>query len=221
MKSHRSVISVFIIFFIAAFTLQKESTAQTKLGITTGFTLSTISGDAPDNSEYSSSSGLVLGLTGEFNITKDLKINLQPQYFSNNSIISYDLNRKEPIDSLKLNFQYISLPIILKVPALSSITYFNSGFSISYLMNSKITDIDGADYNVDLNDLVNKFNLAILFGVGLNFPVYKQFELEFEARYTQSILNLSNGSTSFVGTLPDRYRSSGFMILADIIYSFK
>ncbi|MFZ1323361.1 MAG: porin family protein [Ignavibacteria bacterium] len=221
MKINRSVISVFIFIFFYSLAFQSDCISQTKLGITTGFTFSSLSGDAPENVEYSKSSGIVFGLTGEFNITKDLKLNFQPEYYSNKSTISYDIGRKEPIDSLKLNFEYLSLPVILKIPALTSITYFNSGFSVSYLMNSKITDNDGADYSVDLNNLVNKFDVAILFGVGMNFPVYKQFELEFEARYTQSILNLSNGSTSFSGTFPDRYRASGFMLLADIIYSFK
>lgn len=221
MKIYQSVISVFILIFIYIFTFQSDCISQTKIGITTGFTFSSISGDAPDNAEYSKGTGSVFGLTSEFNITKDVKINFQPEFYSNKTNILYDIKKSDPIDSLELTFEYLSLPVILKIPALTSITYFNSGFSASYLLNSKVTNADGTDSDIELNDLVNKFDLAILFGVGLNFPVYKQFELEFEARYTQSILNLSNGSTSFSGTLPDRYRASGFMLLADIIYSFK
>lgn len=207
--------------FVSFLSLPVHGFSQSKIGITSGITYTSISGDEPENAGYSKGVGYLFGLTGELNITKDLKICLQPQYLRNSTVIFYEQRNVDPVDSFKLNLDYFSLPVLLKIPALSGIAYFNSGVGFSYLSKSTLSDQTGTGTERDLNDKLNRFDFSVIFGFGLNFPIYDKFELEFEARYSQSLLNLSNGSTAFTGTLPDRYRSSGFHLITDIIYSFK
>lgn len=206
--------------FLLSLFLPGSSYSQFKIGITSGINYSSLSGDSPKNADYGKGIGAVAGLTTEFNITKSLKINIQPRYVQRNGKISYDVNQDEPVDSFKTKLSYISLPVILKVPALTNNTFFNGGVDFSYLIKSEMEYELVNSPPVNLEEALKKFDLAMLFGFGVNIPVGKKFGIEIEARYSQSILNLSSGSKNlFNGGLPDRFRSGGFQLLSNINYT--
>lgn len=211
---------IFLILFSVLF-ITSISSAQTKIGISTGANLTSISGDAPKDGSYTGSPGLILGLSGEFNITKSLKIVIQPGYVQRNGKINYEYDRlNNDIDSFSTSMSYVNLPVLLKVPALNNVTYFNGGFSVSYLTQSSLKYLVTNQPTADLDSLVNKFDFSLLFGFGATIHIYKNIGLDLEARYTQSIVNLSSGNTTFGTTLPVRFRSSGFQFLTNILYSF-
>lgn len=208
-----------ILFSILSFPAILKS--QVKIGLTTGLNMTSLSGDAPSNAGYSKDMGLVLGLSGEFNIYKDLKINLQPRYVQKNGIIFYEFPNEDPVDSFETKLDYVSLPIILKIPALTNNTFFNGGVDLGYLSKASIKRITGDETEADIKESLNEFEVSVLFGFGISFNIFKNFSLEAEARYTQTVSNLAKKSSLIYGdALPERFRSSGFQFLSNIYYTF-
>ena len=69
-----------------------------------------------------------------------------------------------------------------------------------------------------LSNLVKTFDLSVSFGFGVNIPVGSPI-ISLELRYMQSLLNLSDISSSESGTtFPYRFRTSGFQFLTSIIF---
>ena len=93
----------------------------------------------------------------------------------------------------------------------------NSGFEPSFLLDAKLSPVEGAGEDEDVSDLVKDFDIAINFGVGGQFPIGLP-RLTIEARYTQSLYNISDVSVDIGADelIPTRFRSSGFEFLAGI-----
>ncbi|HMS65303.1 MAG TPA: porin family protein [Ignavibacteria bacterium] len=199
-----------------------NSYSQTKIGITTGVNLTSIRGNAPEDANYSSSSGLIFGLSGEFNITKSLKLVFQPEYVQRNGYVGYDVKRSpDYVDSLETNLDYIILPVILKIPALTNSTYFNGGVSFGYLTKASIKNIILNSPSKDIESSLNSFDVSFLFGFGATIHIYQNFDLDLEARYTQSVNNLGSGVNFDGNTLPTRFRSAGLQFITNILYTIK
>lgn len=208
------------IVFISFLFISGKSFSQTKIGLSTGVNLTSFSGVSEDNASFSSSPGLILGLSGEFNITKDLKIVFQPGFIQRNGNISYSINFKGEIDSFKTKLNYLNFPLFLKVPALNKVAYFNSGISASYLMSSSLEYTQKDTSDTDLDQVLNSFDFSFIFGVGATVHLSKKIDIDFEARYTQSIVSAGNGESLGTRAIPTRLRYAGFQILTNILYCF-
>ncbi|MBK8380317.1 MAG: PorT family protein [Ignavibacteria bacterium] len=222
MKKVKSKSEYFLFaFLVCIFMFPQISFSQWKLGLTTGVNMTSLSGDSPEDAGYSKGAGLIFGLSGEYNITKDLIINIQPRYVQKKGKIYYEIRKEDPIDSFETELDYFSLPLILKIPALTSITFVNGGIDVSYLSKANIRRITGVEDEKDITEYLNKFDLSFLFGLGLSFNVFKNVSLDAEARYVQSVSNLGkNSELLYNGALPERFRSSGFQLLTNIYYTF-
>ncbi|MCK7517467.1 MAG: hypothetical protein MZV64_06965 [Ignavibacteriales bacterium] len=76
--------------------------------------------------------------------------------------------------------------------------------------------VDGS--TKDVNDLIKNYDISATFGFGVNIPIGSPI-ISLELRYMQSLLNLSDISTSESGTtFPFRFRTSGFQFLTSIIF---
>lgn len=216
----KSKVSVAVVILAIICMQTSDSLAQTKFGLTGGINYTSVSGDAPEEVSYSKGIGMVVGLTGEFYITKDIKFNFQPRYVQRNGKIGYDVGEDEPLDSFKTKLNYFSLPLIVKVPAITDKTFFNGGIDLAYLLNAERVNISETGEPNDIKSALNEFDVAFLVGFGISFPVQKHFGIDLEARYMQSVSNLSKNNT-FQGSLPARFRSSGFQLLTNIYYILK
>jgi hypothetical protein len=182
------------------------------IGVFAGGDYSGLSGDAPQDAAYARKFGFLGGVSVEFNITKDIKLLLQPMYNIKNSKLLYDIGETELYDSLQFKFEYIRVPLLAKINAFNGVTYFLSGVDFGYLLKSTANDKEKITEK-DISSYVNKFDLAALFGVGVNFKV-KSNDLYLELRYSQSLLNMSNNSQNkFDSYLPTRFRLMGFQLL--------
>ena len=76
MMNFKSQLLVIVLIIISAVSIR----AQYAIGIFGGVNNSNLIGDAPPGSTYKSDPGLAVGLLGEFNITSDVKIGLQPMF---------------------------------------------------------------------------------------------------------------------------------------------
>jgi hypothetical protein len=109
---------------------------------------------------------------------------------------------------------YVTLPVLAKVQALHGRTYVTGGVDVGMLLDATLS---GRGPDEDIKTVLNDVDVAALFGFGVVFPLGAP-RLTLELRYTQSLLNLSAGGTEPSGAaLPDRFRASGFQLLAGML----
>ncbi len=209
--------SLFVILVLAC---AYNASAQTSVGLFGGLNMNSLSGDAPDFTGYSGNGGYTLGLSFETNITKDIKLMLQPNYSSYGTMIGYDIGEEELKDSLVLDVTYYRLPVLVKFDALNKYTYFISGLDFGYLNEAKYTDVNQTIEEKDVSDSFEKIDLAAVFGAGVKFPV-SYFVASAEIRYSQSLLNVSSNVENVqFNSLPSRFRFSGLQFVANFSYKF-
>lgn len=191
--------------------------SQTYIGATGGLMSSSLSGDAPQDASYSSKTGFSGGLVADFTLTEDIVLSIQPRYLQKGSTIAYDVGEYELRDSLTATFDYISLPVMVKINSLNKRIYFSTGLDFGYLMNSSVENItDGS--TKDVKNLIKSYDISATFSFGVNIPVGSPI-ISLELRYMQSILNLSDISSTESGTtFPYRFRTSGFQFLTSILF---
>ncbi len=225
----KKILLITILMFLAAGTVnaQQDSSGQNKkryklfssVGVLAGADLNTLSGDSPKDVSYGVKPGFLGGISVEFNITDDIKILLQPMYSLKNTRLLFDTGEKELVDSMVSKFEYLRVPISAKIHAFNGVTYFLSGLDFGYLLSSKLYDKEKINGERDIMNILNRFDIAALFGFGVNFKIFSNF-LYLELRYQQSLLNMSNtGGTANTAYLPTRFRLGGFQLLTGFNFS--
>ena len=191
--------------------------SQTYFGATGGLMSSSLSGDAPKDASYSSKTGFSGGLVVDFTLLEDVVLSIQPRYLQKGSAIAYDVGKYELQDSLTATLDYISLPVMVKINSLNKRIFFSTGLDFGYLMNSSLENIvDGS--TKDVGNLFKTIDISATFGFGVNIPIGSPI-ISLELRYMQSLLNLSDISSSESGTtFPYRFRTSGFQFLTSILF---
>ena len=93
-------------------------------------------------------------------------------------------------------FQYIDIPVLIKLKIGKNIKYYLlAGPYTSYLISSKnTTNVWGDEpdslpiqYSDDVTGDFNKLCIGIMFGGGIQVPLYNNLELVFDARYNMGI----------------------------------
>ncbi len=197
-----------------------SASAQTTVGFYGGLSMISLSGDSPDLTGYSGNGGYVFGLSFETNITKDIKLMIQPNSSSYGTMIGFDVGEEELKDSIELDVTYYRLPVLIKFEALNDYTYFISGLDLGFLNEAKYTDVKQTIEETDISDSFESFDLAAVFGAGVKFPV-SYFIASAEVKYSQSLLNASSNVPEVqFNSLPSRFRFSGFQLIANISYKF-
>jgi len=198
--------------------LSRFAGAQPAVGFWGGLNRAHLSGDAPEDAGYQNRLGLAAGVVGEFNLTKDVKLSLQPMYLQRGSKIAFDVpNQAEPRDSLDVKLNYFSLPVMIKVISGNGKTYVSSGLDFGVLLQAESSDLNQDGETQDIKNLFQDFDLAVNLGFGVMLPVGAPL-LTFELRYSQSLLNLSKAEENpEAAALPERFRSTGLQLLAGLL----
>jgi hypothetical protein len=190
------------------------SHAQVSIGAVLGVSRTGLSGDKPNKTSYSTRAGPIAGLVLEIPVAKNVAIVFQPGYRQSGANIAFDVpGQEEPVDSLSLRLDYVSLPILLKVITDGGRWYVTSGVDLGWLTSATLSTVSGSQ-ETDVKDALNDFDLAVIFGVGRMFPVGRP-RITAEIRYSQSLANLAGDSTG--QDLPARFRASGFQLLAGVL----
>jgi len=195
-----------------------SSQAQSALGIFAGFNRASLSGDAPAKASYASHFGLGGGLVGEIGIAKDVRLSLQPMFLQKGTKIGYKVaGEKQPRDSLDVQLDYFSLPVLFKVVSGNHKTYVTGGLDFALLSKARLTNLNRDEGQIDIKEVFQSFDLAMNFGFGGMFPIGRPL-LTFELRYQQSLLNLANPDHDPENrSLPRRFRSTGLQFYAGIL----
>ncbi|MGH7495871.1 MAG: porin family protein [bacterium] len=197
----------------------RTAIAQPALGFWGGLNRASLKGDAPENASYGTRLGLSAGVVGEFNLTKDVKLSLQPAYFQRGAKIAFEVpDQDEPRDSLQVKLDYYSLPVLLKVVSGNGKTYVTSGLDFGILSHAELSNLNTDEPAQDLKKFFQDVDVAVNFGFGAMLPLGSPL-LTLELRYSQSLANLSKSEENpEASALPERFRSSGLQLMAGLLW---
>lgn len=185
---------------------------QATIGVVGGLNMSSIKGDAPPDVQWGGKTGFTFGLVGEFRLTDDVNLVVQPTLTSRGSSLGVEVDgMSEPVDSGSVSLGYMTVPVLIKVMAGSGRTFVTSGLDFGFLTSATLTE---GSTETDVKDRVEDFDVAVNFGFG--GVVYTRPHVTLELRYSQSLLNLAKQDTS-ADAFPTRFRSSGFQFLAGVL----
>ncbi|MGV3502365.1 MAG: porin family protein [Adhaeribacter sp.] len=171
--------------------------AQTKVGLKGGLTLSNIAGDLENEDVYMNKFGFNGGLTANFSLVGDNFLSIQPELLYSQKGYKYrdeeftDLLGREVRRKGTRNFNYLDLPVLLKVNAGG--LFFEAGPQLSYLL--AIRDNTETSVNGDTDSSwrsINKDDLAELevgYAAGLGFQAANGLSLG--VRYNGSMSDLA------------------------------
>jgi hypothetical protein len=202
-----------------ALILSPQAKAQGKffLGLSGGASSSHLSGDIPEDGLYTSKAGFSVGVIGEYALTDDIRLSLQPSYVRRGTGVAFDVGAVDPRDSLALTLDYVSIPVIARFLSPGGGWFINGGLDLSFLIDASLEDIN-AGKTTDVRNLLNDLDLAMILGVGKTFHVHPVL-LSLELRYGQSLLNAgANDQLAAITGVPPRFRSSGFQVLVAVLY---
>lgn len=189
--------------------------AETSLGVIGGLTRFQLDGDKPDKGAYRYVTGGIVGGIVEIQLTKNVSLSLQPSYVQKGTKIAYEVEgQKERVDSVDVNLDYFSIPVLVKVLTRGERFYVLGGLEFGYLLEARyITSTEDSS----VKDELDKYDLAVQFGVGYFFPVGRS-RIFVEARYDQSIFNVKSGDESDADAhLGLRVKNSGWIFCAGFL----
>ena len=196
--------------------LAPRAQAQVTIGAFGDLNFAGVSGDAPDDFSYAGNSGFGFGLIGEFHLTDDVWLSVQPMSLPRGAAIEFEFDDEEdPVKIADLSLGYIAVPVLAKFVTVGGKVYVISGFNFSFLTGANLTGVEDGDEEIDVKDAVKSFDVAVDFGVGGQLPV-GPIKIMLEARYEQSLVNISEQSLD-QAALRSRVRSSGLQLLAGIL----
>jgi hypothetical protein len=196
------------------------ATAQAVVGAFGGIDLTDLSGDAPSNTKYRPETGFAVGIVGEYRIASDVWLSLQPTWIQKGTRIAFAVSGEEELnDSLVLNANYLTVPILVKIVSNNSKTYVSGGLDLGFLLNASLSGPGaGAGVPSDVSNVFKPTDLSANFALGIMLPVGRP-RVTIEARYSQSIINAAHPDQDpEVYSLPPRFRWSGLQLLAGFLY---
>jgi len=216
MRQFRSMV---FLFALAIGTLSlvtaEPCLAEYRLGIQGGMNSSSFSGDTPPDIKYTTRSGLMIGAVGDFRLSEDAWLSLQPMYQQRGSGSEVQVDsKKDPVPGSSFEVDYFTLPILVRIFANNNKVYALGGFNVGFLTKAELVDLEGS--RVDVDPYMINVDLAMDFGFGVMFPV-KRSLINVEIRYEQGLLNLvDNKKDSEEVGAPNRLRQSGFQFIAGV-----
>lgn len=190
--------------------------AQFTLGAYGMLNSADLSGDAPEDFSYGGSTGFGFGLIGEFHLTDDVWLSVQPGIHPKGAALEFQFEDEEdPTKVGSVDLSYFSVPVLAKFVTVGGKVYVISGVNFGFLTGAEIKPEEGESEPVDVKDSMRSFDLAVDFGVGGQLPVGR-IRIMLEARYEQGLLNIVEEDI-VEDALKTRVRSSGLQLLAGIL----
>lgn len=185
------------LFIAAAFSLSFAQ-AQTgpRFGVKVGVTYSNLAGNFENEDFYKNKFGFMGGITSNFNLTSDGFLSLQPELLYTQKGYQYQDDKymvagTEYKRKGDLNYNYLDLPILLRVNAGG--LFFEAGPQISYLLAIRDNrELKIGDKSYEDTKRIDKDNLAELeigYAAGLGYQL--QNGLSIGVRYNGSINSLA------------------------------
>jgi hypothetical protein len=211
-----------LLFAFLLWPASRPAMAQPALGFWGGLNRASLKGDAPEDASYGTRLGLSAGVVGEFNLTKDVRLSVQPAYSQRGAKLAFEVPDEDvPRDSLQVKLDYYSLPVMIKVVSGNGKTYVTSGLDFGILQKAELSNLNKDEPAQDIQRFFQDFDVAVNFGFGVMFPVGSP-QLTLELRYSQSLTNLSKPEENpEASALPERFRSAGLQLMAGLLWPLR
>jgi len=188
-----------------------SSSAQPYLGIFGGISTSKLNGDKPDKASYKRLIGFTFGANFDVKLSKTVYLSFQPSFSQEGTKIFYDVSKvEEPVDSLKVRLNYISVPVLFRVSSTNQRFYATGGIESAFLVESYTVS---RKKKSDLSETISDINLVAHFGAGVRFPVGSS-RIFLELRYTQGLINLTDEPVNT--TYIPRVKTTDFRLIAGL-----
>ncbi len=191
-----TLLSVCLMMFLSASSLRAQNNSQsTTFGLKGGLLLSNISGDEAID-QYAKKIGPQIGFTAAY----------YPHVnWSARAELNYEFKGgKFDMHEMKMNLHYVTLPLYAKFtfnedPKI----YFYAGgygsFLISANTKGEYEKIIEEDYlvqsiNEDITSYLNRFDVGILAGLGVQGRFNRYLDIFIDLRYTKGFFNLDNNT---------------------------
>ena len=189
MKKHK-ILSVTIILFLVSL----HAFSQSRIGLVAGLNSGNFSGDAPTTGKFVSGIAYNMGVGLDIQIAEDLFLSTVPSFALSNSKIQFSklIEEEDDVvevyeDSISLKYQFVALPIILKIISDNGKWQFSGGFEVSFPLTLTADNTVEED---DLTDQISSTNINMLFGIGYRIPIKRQL-LVINLSYAQGLNNLA------------------------------
>ncbi|MCF6356495.1 MAG: PorT family protein [Draconibacterium sp.] len=189
--------------------------AQVSVGAFGGLNVSKLRGDQPVGSEFRSPVGVDLGVLVDYKFSEQFTLSLQPSFSKKGAKISYIVKGEdELVDSVSINFNYLAIPLLLKIAAKNNRYYAIGGLEAGFPMSATANYINESNNEVDIIDYLADVVVVMHFGIGYRIPIGKP-TLYVEGRYSQGINNIIPFENPEYNAFP-RVRTSAFQLLFGI-----
>jgi hypothetical protein len=189
---------------------------QWVVGAQSGASAFTVAGDAPPDASYGRQVRLLASAVLGYRFGSSVVIRIEPGLVHRGTGIAFDVEGLEdPVDSLSLNLDYLSVPVVAQVFTPGGRGFVTTGLDLGFLSSATVSAVNG-DAEEDVKDGLESMDLSWMFGVG--GLVYRgRPEVSLELRYSQSLLKVfDGGGAGNAGSLPGGLRSSGFQLIAGV-----
>jgi hypothetical protein len=166
-----------------------------------------------------SQNGLTGGLLLEQKVAPDVWLCASPGFSIKGAKIGVDIpGERDPKDSLSVNINYVSLPLLVKIVTKYPNVFVSAGFDFSWRQNAFYKQIEKSGDKVDISDGFDDVNISALFGFGVSLPIGQPL-LQIELRYMQGLLNISTfESMNPEEQLPPQFKTKGLQVLVGLVY---
>ena len=214
-RSRRAVAAVLLAAAIAVSTPFSGVSAGALTGVFGGVTGFSFSGDEPEKAGYGSRYRATFGAVFEFDVHSGVRLSLQPAFTGKGTGIAYEIRGiKDPVDSVDVYLDYLSLPLTVKVFTRSGRWFVSGGLEMDWLLNAEYVT---STSKIDIAESMNPVDFVVRFGVGWVKPLGGN-ELFIEAVYSQSIVNVISADEPDEKFYDLRLKSSGMVICAGFLF---
>lgn len=198
-------------------TLAPGVRAEVMIGAMGGVTRTSWGGDTPEKGQYRSTYGFTLGAEVDVAVYRSTWLSVQPSFVQRGSKVAFEVKGSgDRIDSVEVNLDYFSLPILVKVETLGGRFYVSGGFEMAWLMNARYKT---PTQDLDPSAEFKKYDFLINLGIGYTIPAGKSI-IFLELRYSQSTMNVGEESEAAEDLIEPRVKNEGAMLVVGVLYDF-
>jgi hypothetical protein len=181
---------ILITLLFAGMSLYSFSQTEFAAGIKAGPNFANINTDASAGENYDARTGFHVGA---FVLIKGKKVGFQPEVIFSQQGSKFKYSSSDP--SLKANFSYVNIPLILKLYTVAGIN-LQVGPQIGLLTSAKREDFasgqSGPITETDIKDDLKKTDIGLALGVGWDLP----FGLTIDGRYNWGLSDINSGAST-------------------------
>jgi len=138
--------------------------------------------------------GGTAGLNVQYNFTKLLSLKTGVIYERKGTQLPSKSDQLPPDGLMSINFDYLSIPILLKLSFGQNIQFFiNTGPNFSYLFSQSIFYKPKGEKSYKVaNERVSykPFDIGVILGVGISIPIRNRFKISLEIKDNLGLMNV-------------------------------